>query len=136
MSGSKRDRCGGGHLLTSLDLMTNPTTKGHGKAAPQLPDNHVWAELEFQMREEELRACGLVRAKIVLPIHFNERQKSLARKAGKKADEFMGEHYMKLYKASRQEEAIEEAARLKEQFGDDWFEILGSVPLRPGKCAP
>ena len=102
--------------------MTRPTSKGFGAAAP--PPSDSQQQLIPATREEELHVRGLVRANIVVPIDHNERQKKLARKVGRKTDEFMGEHYMKLFKASQNEEALPEAKRLRDQFGDDWLEIL------------
>jgi len=117
------------HSVAPRELMTHPTPADAGPTAT--PSSGNQRQTQLLTREAELGARGLVRVNMILPVSHNNYLKALARKAGKNADLFIGEHYMQLYRASRHEEAIEEAARLKERFGDDWFEILASVPLRP-----
>ena len=78
-------------------------------------------------KEADLRAHGLIRASNIIPIEYNERLKSMARKQGKNADQLMGELLMEMRPRLDQWEASQEAERLRERFGDQWLEILQSV---------
>lgn len=75
-------------------------------------------------KEAELRANGLIRANGIIPIEFNERLKAMARKQGKNADQLIGELLLELRPVLDQWEAKQEAARLRERFGDNWMQLL------------
>lgn len=76
-----------------------------------------------------LREMGLVRTHCVLPIALNEDIKSIARSQNMNADALIGEYVQQAASKIKNNKAQEEARRLREQFGDSWLEVLGSVKL-------
>ena len=85
-----------------------------------------------QSKEAELRANGLIRANGIIPIELNERFKAMARKQGRNADQFIGELLQKCAIELDRLEAEQEVKRLRERFGDDWFDVLRQVEGQEG----
>lgn len=76
-------------------------------------------------KEAELKANGMIRSSLVIPIEHNERLKAMARKLGKNTDQLIGEMHMQYVAPNvEQWEAKQEAARLRERFGEDWLQLL------------
>lgn len=67
---------------------------------------------------------GLVRAHGLIDIALNDRLKALARKRKCRADQFIGELITRFASELDRLEAEQEAARLRERFGDQWLELL------------
>ena len=65
-----------------------------------------------------------VRAAGAIPEKLNERFKAMARRHNKTAEVFIGEMLMKLEPMLDKMEAKIEGERLREQFGDNWLNIL------------
>ena len=82
---------------------------------------------ETSSREAELKAKGMIRATGVIPIEYNERLKTMARKQGKNADQLIGELLIEMRATLDKWEAQQEVIRLRERFGDDWRKILDDV---------
>ena len=74
--------------------------------------------LEKQEEEKMIRATGLI------PASLNERLKLMARKQGRNADQLIGEMIQRSAGDVDRWEAEQEAARLRERFGDNWIELL------------
>lgn len=85
---------------------------------------------QLPTRDAELKTNGLIRANGIIPVEFNERLKAMARKQGKNADQLIGELLLELRPMLDQWEAQQEAARLRERFGDDWLDLLGKAAVR------
>lgn len=81
-------------------------------------------QLQAASKDAELKASGLIRASGIIPIEYNERLKAMARKQGKNADQLIGELLLELRPVLDQWEARQEAARLRERFGDNWMQLL------------
>jgi predicted DNA-binding protein len=76
-------------------------------------------------KEAELKANGMIRSSLVIPIEHNERLKAMARKLGKNTDQLIGEMHMQFVAPNVDRwEAQQEVARLRERFGDDWLSLL------------
>jgi len=77
----------------------------------------------------KLREMGLIRIQGIIPIDLNEDLKSIARSRNMNADILVGEIIQEAAAEIRNNKAREAARRLREQFGDGWLEVLGSVKL-------
>lgn len=73
---------------------------------------------------DEIDEPKFVRAAGSIPERLNERFKAMARRHDKTAEVFIGEMLMSLESVMDQMEAKIEAQRLREQFGEDWLDIL------------
>ena len=86
---------------------------------------------EYEPEEKEsaasLRAEGLIRVSGVIEITLNERLKALARKQGRTADQLIGELITRSAGEVDRLEAEQEAARLRERFGDRWLDLLKQI---------
>lgn len=81
--------------------------------------------IQLPSREQDLKANGLIRSSLIIPIDLNERLKLMARKLGKNTDQLIGEmHVQFVAPMVDQWEAKQEAIRLRERFGENWLEIL------------
>lgn len=74
-----------------------------------------------------LKTAGLIRSHGIIPIELNERLKQMARAQGRNADWLIGELIQSATADIEKWEAQQAAAHLRQQFGDRWLEILGSV---------
>lgn len=80
---------------------------------------------EILTKEFDLKAKGLIRSSLIIPIEQNERLKAMARKHGKNTDQLIGELHMEFVASKVDEwEARQEAARLRKRFGDNWLKLL------------
>ena len=75
----------------------------------------------------KLREMGLIRIQGIIPIDLNKDLKSIARSRNMNADIFVGEIIQKAAVEIRNNKAREAVKRLREQFGDNWLEVLGCV---------
>lgn len=78
-------------------------------------------------KDVDIKECGLIRASGIIPIEYNERLKVMARKQGKNADQLIGELLLEMRPALDQWEAKQEAARLRDRFGDNWMQLLANA---------
>ena len=83
------------------------------------PDQDDQTELDTDYTDR-----GLVRAHGLIDIALNDRLKALARKRKCRADQFIGELITRFAGELDRLEAEQEAARLRERFGDQWLELL------------
>lgn len=83
--------------------------------------HHITANAETT---ESLRERGLIQAKGLISIELNDRLKAVARQQGKTADVFIGELITRSADLVERFELEQEAARLREKLGDDWFQRL------------
>lgn len=74
-----------------------------------------------------LRSRGLIRVHGLIEIRLNERLKALARKQNRNADQLIGELITRSASEVDRLEALQEAARLKERFGDHWLDLLMQI---------
>lgn len=79
---------------------------------------------ESLSREAESKEMGMIRTSGSIPVEYNERLKSMARKQGKTADQLIGELLLEMRPVLDQWEARQEAVRLRERFGPDWMQLL------------
>lgn len=74
-----------------------------------------------------LKEMGLIRVQGIIPIGLNDRLKAMARSKGKNADIVIGELIQSATEDIAKWEAQQVAQQLRQQFGDQWLEILQSV---------
>lgn len=85
-------------------------------------------QIQSPSKEQDLKANGMIRSSLIIPIDHNERLKSMARKIGKNTDVLIGEmHIQFVAPMVDQWEATQEAIRLRERFGVKWLEILSKA---------
>jgi|LakMenEpi03Aug12_release.lakeMendotaPanAssembly.Ray.scaffolds.fasta_scaffold1633403_1 hypothetical protein len=75
----------------------------------------------------KLRDMGLIRIQGIIPIDLNNDLKSIARSRNMNADILVGEIILEAAVEIRDNKAREAAKRLREQFGDNWLEVLSSI---------
>lgn len=69
----------------------------------------------------------LIRSHALIPAALNERLKAMARAQGRTADVVIGELVVKAAEDVERWEAEQEAARLRERFGERWLQVLQEV---------
>ena len=74
-----------------------------------------------------LKMMGLIRVQGIIPIGLNDRLKSMARSKGRNTDVVIGELIQSATADIDKWEAQQIAQKLRQQFGDQWLEILQSV---------
>lgn len=80
------------------------------------------ADAQEDIREE--LPPGYASARAGIPKELNERLKAAARRQGKTALIYIGEVLMNCAAELDRQEAVEEAKRLKERFGDGWLDVI------------
>jgi hypothetical protein len=74
-----------------------------------------------------LKMMGLIRVQGIIPIGLNDRLKTMARSKGKNTDVVIGELIQSATADIDKWEAQQVAQQLRQQFGDQWLEILRSA---------
>jgi hypothetical protein len=108
-------------LLMSLSMFDPMTSTVPRRLFDDFVDDQP---METYSKEADLKANGMIRANGIIPIEYNDRLKAMARKQGKNADQLIGELLLEMRPALDKWEAQQEAARLRDRFGDNWMEVL------------
>lgn len=74
-----------------------------------------------------LKMIGLIRVQGIIPIDLNDRLKAMARSKGMNTDVVIGELIKSATADIDKWEAQQIAQQLRQQFGDQWLQILQSV---------
>jgi hypothetical protein len=74
-----------------------------------------------------LKKMGMIRVQGIIPIGLNDRLKTMARSKGKNTDVVIGELIQSATADIDKWEAQQVAQQLRQQFGDQWLEILRSA---------
>jgi len=74
-----------------------------------------------------LKMLGLIRVQGIIPVGLNDRLKAMARSKGMNTDVVIGELIQSATADIDRWEAQQIAQQLRQQFGDQWLEILQSV---------
>ena len=90
-------------------------------------DSNEDYSVDIPSKEADLKANGMIRAHGIIPIEYNERLKAMARKQGKNTDQLIGELLIEMRPILNKWEVQQEAARLRERFGDNWMEVFQQV---------